>query len=412
MKNYLVGGAVRDELLQLPVHEKDWVVVGSTPEAMLAAGFRPVGKDFPVFLHPDTQEEYALARTERKTGRGYVGFEFYTATNVTLEQDLLRRDLTVNAIAKDATGKIIDPYDGQKDLQDRILRHVSPAFAEDPVRILRVARFMAQFGNLNFTVAPETVKLMRYMVKNGEINALTKERVWQELQKALNTDAPEKFITTLRLCGALKILMPELDELFGVPSRIDYHPEIDTGIHILMVLQQAVKLSKIPEVRFAALLHDLGKALTPLAEWPSHKGHEARGVERIKAFCQRYNAPSHFKNLALLVGELHGHIYKIFEMKPSTILKLLERTDAFRRPERFQQFLLACEADSRGRPGFENRDLPHVAQWLLALSAAKTVDIKALVEAGFTGETLVNKIHAARVMAIKNALIKTDKQPE
>lgn len=397
MKIYLVGGAVRDELLGLPVKERDWVVVGSSPEAMSALNYKPVGKDFPVFLHPQTHEEYALARTERKISRGYTGFEFYTDPNVTLEQDLLRRDLTINAIAKDTQGHLIDPYHGQADLQNRILRHVSPAFAEDPVRILRVARLMAQFGNFNFSIAPETAKLMRLMVKNGEVNALTKERVWQEFHKALQTVAPEKFIETLRLCGALKILMPELDALFGVPNKIEYHPEIDSGVHTLMVLQQAVKLSSEPMVRFAALLHDLGKALTPMHEWPAHKGHEARGLDLIKTFCTRLNVPSHFRQLALLVGEFHGLVYKAFELKPATLLKLFEKTDGFRRPERFQQFLLASEADFRGRPGFENRDYPYSNYLLSKLAAVKAVDIKSLVDAGLTGDALVNAIHKKRL---------------
>lgn len=401
MKIYLVGGAVRDELLGLSVRERDWVVVGSSPEKMNSLNFKAVGKDFPVFLHPKTHEEYALARTERKISRGYTGFEFYTDPNVTLEQDLLRRDLTINAIAKDEQGHLIDPYHGQVDLQNRILRHVSPAFAEDPVRILRVARLMAQFGNFNFSIAPETAKLMRLMVKNGEVNALTKERMWQEFHKALQTNAPEKFISTLRLCGALKILMPELDALFGVPNKVEYHPEIDSGVHTLMVLQQAAKLSPEPMVRFAALLHDLGKALTPMHEWPSHKGHGVRGLDLIKTFCTRLNVPSHFRQLALLVGEFHDLVYKAFELNPATLLKLFEKTDGFRRPERFQQFLLACEADFRGRPSFENLEFPYAVFLTQALNAAKSIDIKALVDAGLTGDALINAIHKQRLKAIQ-----------
>jgi tRNA nucleotidyltransferase (CCA-adding enzyme) len=322
MKIYLVGGAVRDELLSLPIIEKDWVVVGATPEIMIQKKFRPVGKDFPVFLHPKTQEEYALARTERKTSRGYTGFEFYAAEDVTLEQDLLRRDLTINAMAKDEEGTIIDPYHGQADLKARILRHVSPAFAEDPVRILRVARLMAKLAPFNFNIATETVKLMRSMVTNGEVDALVKERVWQEFYKALCAPAPEKFIETLRLCGALKRLMPEVDKLFGVPSKAQYHPEIDTGIHTLLVMQQACKLSNSVEVRFAALVHDFGKALTPINEWPSHKGHEATGQQIVLAFCNRFNVPKSFRELGILVTLYHGLVHRSAELKLKTILNL------------------------------------------------------------------------------------------
>jgi tRNA nucleotidyltransferase (CCA-adding enzyme) len=401
MTVYLVGGAVRDELLKLPITEKDWVVVGRTPEAMLQNGFRAVGKDFPVFLHPNTQEEYALARTERKVSKGYTGFEFYTACDVTLEQDLLRRDLTINAIAKDAKGNLIDPYNGMKDIEDKVLRHVSPAFAEDPVRILRVARFYARFAHMDFSIAPETAKLMRVMVKNGEVNALVRERVWQELHKALQTQSPDKFIDALRLCDALKILMPELNVLYGVPNKAAYHPEIDSGVHTMMVLQQACLLSKEPQVRFAALLHDLGKALTPMHEWPSHKGHENRGLEPIKILCSRLNAPKQFRALALAVGELHDLVYSAFELRSNTILKLFEKVDAFRRPERFKLFLLACEADSRGRPGYENMEYPYTDYLLKNLEAAASVDIRSLVEAGLTGDALVNKIRQKRISAIK-----------
>lgn len=406
MTIYLVGGAVRDELLGLPISEKDWVVVGSTPEAMQHKGFRPVGKDFPVFLHPETQEEYALARTERKISKGYTGFEFHAAKDITLEQDLLRRDLTINAIAKDSHGNFIDPYSGIKDIKDRVLRHVSPAFAEDPVRILRIARFYARFAYLGFSIAPETAKLMRTMVKNGEVNALVKERVWQELHKALQTSSPDKFIDALRLCGALKILMPELNALYGVPNKVAYHPEIDSGVHTIMVLQQACLLSKEPQVRFAALLHDLGKARTPIHEWPSHKGHEANGLEPIKCLCARLNAPKQFKALALSVGEFHDLVYLSFELKANTLLKLFEKTDAFRRQERFQLFLLACEADSRGRPGYETMEYPYSDYLLKALQAAASVNIKALVEAGLVGDALVSKIRQCRIHAIK-AVTKT-----
>lgn len=401
MKIYLVGGAVRNELMNLPILEKDWVVVGGTPKEMLAEQYKPVGKDFPVFLHPETNEEYALARTERKISKGYKGFEFYTDERVSLEQDLLRRDLTINAMAKDEKGNIIDPYGGKKDIQKKILRHVSPAFTEDPVRILRVARFYAEFSYLGFTIAPETIKLMRIMVKNGETEALVKERVWQELLKALTTQSPEKFIEALRLCGLLQDLMPELDALFGVPNKIEYHPEIDSGIHTLMVLQQAAKLSDDPRVRFAALLHDLGKALTLKSEWPSHKGHEKAGNSAIKTFCMRFSVPKQFMSLALLTGEFHGLVHKAFELTPKTILNLFEKTNAFRDPNKFKLFLKASEADSRGRPGYENINFTQADYLKNALQAARSVDIKEMVKAGLTGEGLINNIRKTRINAIK-----------
>ncbi len=401
MKTYLVGGAVRDECLGLPVEEKDWVVVGSDPTQMQKLGFKAVGKDFPVFLHPDTHEEYALARTERKVAKGYKGFEFYTDKSVTLEADLLRRDLTINAMAKSADGKIIDPFNGQKDLTQKVLRHVSDAFEEDPVRILRVARFYARFSHLGFTIATDTLKLMRTMVQNGEVNALVMERVWQEFYKALTCKSPEKFIEALRACGALKILFPEIEALFGVPNKVASHPEIDTGIHTLMVLQQAVKLSEDPKVRFAALVHDLGKALTPMSEWPSHNGHEERGALPIKNLCQRLKVPKEFKTLAQVVGQYHDWVYKAFELKPSTILKLFEKTSALRSEAKFKAYLLACEADSKGRPGFENLKLAQPAYLLNALKAVKAVNIKALVDKGYQGEKLVAQIQQARIHALK-----------
>ena len=355
MKTYLVGGCVRDALLGLPVKDRDWVVVGATPEELRAQGYMAVGKDFPVFLHPQTREEYALARTERKTAPGYSGFAFHANPDVTLEADLLRRDLTINAIAQDADGNLIDPYGGQQDLQQRLLRHVSPAFVEDPVRILRLARFAARFAPLGFRVAPETLTLMTQMVSSGEVNALVSERVWQETERALAEPAAEVFIQVLRDCGALKIIFPEIDALFGVPQPAEYHPEIDTGVHTVLVLQQAVRLSTDPQVRFAALLHDLGKGITPRENWPHHYEHEAKGVPLVNALCDRLKVPRDYRDLAVLVARYHLHYHRIKELRPATILETLQALDAFRRPQRFEAFLLACDADSRGRPGYEDR---------------------------------------------------------
>jgi tRNA nucleotidyltransferase (CCA-adding enzyme) len=364
MKTYLVGGAVRDKLLNLPAKEQDWVVVGGTPEALLAQGFQAVGKDFPVFLHPDTHEEYALARTERKTGTGYYGFDTRFSPDVTLEQDLLRRDLTINAIAEDVgTGTLIDPYGGRKDLEAKLLRHVSPAFVEDPLRVLRVARFAARFASMGFSVAKETMVLMHEISGSGELSTLTPERVWRETQLALCSDAPQVYLQVLRECGALKIILPEVDTLFGVPQPERWHPEIDTGLHMLMVMTQAARLSGDPVMRFGALMHDLGKGTTPKAEWPRHIGHEARGVPLVKAVCERWRVPNEYRELAIMCAEHHGKLHTVFEMRTSTLLNFLEQLDALRRPQRFDQFLLACEADSRGRTGFENRDYPQ-AQFL------------------------------------------------
>jgi tRNA nucleotidyltransferase (CCA-adding enzyme) len=355
MQTYLVGGCVRDALLGLPVKDRDWVVVGATPEELRAQGYMAVGKDFPVFLHPRTKEEYALARTERKTAPGYTGFAFHAAPDVTLEADLQRRDLTINAMAQTPDGTLIDPYGGQQDLQHRLLRHVSPAFIEDPVRILRVARFAARFAPLGFKVAPDTLALMTQMVSSGEVNALVPERVWQETERALGEPAPERFIQVLRDCGALPIIFPEIDALFGVPQPVEHHPEIDTGVHILLVLQQAVRLSPDSQVRFAALVHDLGKGITPRAQWPHHYEHEANGVPLVKALCERLKVPRDYRDLALLVTRYHLHYHRIKELRPGTVLETLQALDAFRRPQRFEAFLLACEADSRGRPGYEDR---------------------------------------------------------
>jgi tRNA nucleotidyltransferase (CCA-adding enzyme) len=400
MKTYLVGGAVRDEILGYPYEEKDWVVVGATVDDMLAAGFQQVGRDFPVFLHPKTKEEYALARTERKTAAGYKGFAVHTSPDVTLEDDLIRRDLTINAIAMDEDGKYIDPYGGIADIENRILRHVSDAFLEDPVRILRIARFQARYAHLGFSIAEETMELMKEMVAAGEVDALVAERVWQEMNKALAERTPVAFITALRDCGALQKILPELDRLFGIPQPEEHHPEIDTGIHTLMVLEQACLLSADSDVRFAALLHDLGKGTTPEAEWPSHIGHEARGADIVKKVCRRLRVPNEFRDLAERTARFHLHYHRALELKPATVVKTLEQLDAFRNPGRFEKFLLASEADARGRPGYENRAFPQGAYLRQALTCASAIDIDALRDAGFENLALANKIKEARVKAI------------
>jgi tRNA nucleotidyltransferase (CCA-adding enzyme) len=400
MKTYLVGGAVRDELLDYPHKEKDWVVVGATPEEMLSAGFQQVGKDFPVFLHPDTKEEYALARTERKTSPGYKGFAVHATADVTLEQDLLRRDLTINALAKDESGEIIDPFNGLQDIHDKILRHVSPAFTEDPVRILRVARFAARYLHLGFSVADETMQLMKQMVDDGEVDALVPERVWQEMQKALGERSPSRFIEVLHDCGALQRILPELDRLFGVPQPEEHHPEIDTGIHTLMVLQQACKLSDDTEVRFAALMHDLGKGTTPESEWPHHIEHEARGAEIVLDVCKRLRIPNEYRDLAERTARFHLHYHRALELKPSTVVKSLEQLDAFRKPQRFEKFLLASEADARGRPGHENSSFAQGSFFRRAFAAAQQVDIKSLVQQGYSNKELADKIREERTRLV------------
>lgn len=400
MQIYLVGGAVRDRLLGLPVKERDWVVVGATPEQMKARGFRQVGKDFPVFLHPETGEEYALARTERKTAPGYHGFAVHAAPGVTLEEDLLRRDLTINALAEDAEGRIIDPYGGQADLKARRLRHVSPAFAEDPVRILRVARFAARLAPLGFEVAEETAALMRAMVEAGEVDALVPERVWQELVRALAEPAPERFFEVLRGCGALARLFPEIARLFGVPQAPEHHPEVDTGMHTLMVLRQAARLSPEPVVRFAALNHDLGKGTTPPAELPRHPDHEARGERLVTGLCARLRAPKAFRDLARITARFHGQVHRVLELAPEDVLRILEGTDAFRRPGRFERLLLACEADSRGRPGYEDAPYPQADHLRAALAAAAAVDARPLVEGGLKGAGLAAALRELRLQAI------------
>jgi tRNA nucleotidyltransferase (CCA-adding enzyme) len=407
-KTWLVGGAVRDHLLGIPIKDRDWVITGATPEILLQQGFKPVGNDFPVFLHPQTSEEHALARTERKTARGYHGFQFHAAPDVTLEDDLARRDLTINAMAEDSDGTLVDPFGGHADLRARLLRHVSPAFGEDPVRILRVARFAARFAPLGFTVAEETQQLMTDMVAAGEVDALVPERVWQETVRALGEPAPQRFFEVLRECGALAILFPEIDRLFGVPQPAKHHPEIDCGIHTLMVLQQAVKLSAEPEVRFAALTHDLGKGVTPPDILPSHHGHEAHSRMLVTQLCERLRVPNRFRELAEHVAEHHGHIHKAKELRPQTILKVLEATDAFRKPERFAQLLLACEADATGRLGFEEQPYPQADLFRKALEVCQQVDVQTIVRAGFKGIQIREETHRQRVHAIQQLRINLD----
>lgn len=401
MKIYLVGGAVRDQLLGLAVRERDWVVVGARPEELLDQGFKPVGKDFPVFLHPKTSEEYALARTERKTGPGYRGFDTMFSPDVTLEQDLERRDLTINAIARDATGALVDPFHGQRDLQERWLRHVSPAFVEDPVRVLRLARFAARFAPLGFRVAPETMELLRAIAARGELDALVPERVWQETQRALEMPAPRQFFEVLREGHALPVIFPEIHALFGVPQPEQWHPEIDTGVHTMMVLDQATKLSEDPVVRFAALVHDLGKAATPTHELPRHIAHEERGVGIVEELCDRLRIPNAYRELGVLVSRYHLHMHRIAELRPQTILELLERLDAFRRPARFEQFLLACEADARGRKGLEQRDYPQPEYLSRAREVAAGATLSAEEREGLQGFEIAKRLHDKRIHALK-----------
>jgi tRNA nucleotidyltransferase (CCA-adding enzyme) len=402
MQVYLVGGAVRDALLGLSVKERDWVVVGSTREELVRLKFREVGRDFPVFLHPDSHEEYALARLERKTGPGYRGFEVEFGPQVTLEEDLARRDLTINAIAKAEDGTLLDPYGGRRDLEARLLRHVSAAFIEDPVRVLRVARFAARFAPLGFKVAPETMALMHAMVERGEVQALVAERVWQETEKALRETAASEFFRVLRDCGALKVIYPEIDALFGVPQPAKWHPEIDTGVHTLMVLDQAARLSNDPKIRFAALVHDLGKGTTDPAEWPSHRGHEQRSVALIEALAERLRVPSEYRELSVIVARYHGNVHRAFELRPDTILEMLEKSDAFRRPERYSHALLACEADSRGRLGLENIEYPQRTYLQAARDAAALIKPSAEDIALKDGVKIAARLHDARLRAIKD----------
>ncbi|WP_018863469.1 multifunctional CCA addition/repair protein [Thioalkalivibrio sp. ARh3] len=404
MHIYLVGGAVRDRLLGRPVHERDYVVVGSTPEAMEAAGFRPVGRDFPVFLHPETHEEYALARTERKTARGYHGFQLNASPEVSLEADLERRDLTINAMAEDADGHLIDPYNGQADLEARVLRHVSPAFAEDPVRLLRVARFAAQLDPWGFRVADDTLDLMRELVTSGEVDALVPERVWAECEKALKSPAPRRFVEVLRDAGALARLFPEIECLFGVPQPARYHPEIDTGVHTLKVLDQATRLSESPEVRFAALVHDLGKGNTDPGILPSHHGHEERGVLLIRALAERLRIPNRYRDLAIRVARYHGLVHRVFDLRPKTVMKLVDGLDALRRPENVEPFLLAVEADFRGRTGWEEKPYPQADAVRRAVAAAQGVDVQTLMAEGHKGKALGTALERARIQAIEDTL--------
>ena len=402
MQIFTVGGAVRDELLGLPVQDRDYVVVGASPDEMLAKGFRPVGKDFPVFLHPRTQEEYALARTERKTGHGYKGFAFHAAPEVSLEEDLARRDLTINAIARAADGSLTDPFHGVADIAARVLRHVGPAFVEDPVRILRVARFAARFTD--FSVAPETVALMRDMVASGEADHLVAERVWQEFAKGLMEARPSRMFEVLRECGALARLLPELDRLFGVPQRAEYHPEIDTGVHVMMVVDQSAQRGYSLPVRFAALLHDLGKGTTPAAELPRHIGHEHRSVELAGEVSARLKAPVDCRDLALLAARFHGDIHRGPELRAATIVKLLENADGLRRPQRFEQLLEACACDFHGRLGWADKDYASPALFRQALAAIRGVDAAMIVRGCSDAAQIPVRLHEARVAAVRRAL--------
>lgn len=398
MKIYSVGGAVRDELMGLPVKDRDWVVVGATPGDMVRHGYRPVGRDFPVFLHPETNEEYALARTERKTAPGYGGFVFHTDPGVTLEEDLRRRDLTINAMARGEDGEFVDLHNGRADLEAKVLRHVSPAFAEDPVRILRVARFAARFAD--FTVAPETMALMREMVLNGEVDALVSERVWQELVKGLLEQKPSRMLSVLHECGALARILPEVDALYGVPQRADYHPEVDTGIHNEMVLDMAAQLEASLPVRFAALTHDLGKGVTPADVLPSHRGHEAHSVRLLAPLCARLRVPTECRDLALLVARYHGDIHRAAELRPETMVNIIENADGVRRPDRFMQMLVACECDARGRTGHEDDDYPQAQRFLAALTAVRAVDAGAIAKACSDPAQIPQRVHEARVAAV------------
>ncbi len=412
MKVFEVGGAVRDKLLECPVRERDWVVVGSSGEELLRAGYKPVGKDFPVFLHPETGEEYALARTERKVGPGYHGFDFNTSAEVTLEEDLLRRDLTINAMALDSDGTLIDPHGGLRDLKDRLLRHVSDAFGEDPLRILRVARFAARFQEFDFKVAPQTMELMHGMVTSGEANELKPDRVWQETGKALAERNPEVYFEVLRGCGALKVVFPEIDALFGVPQPAKWHPEIDTGVHTLMALQIAARLTESVAVRFAVLTHDLGKAETPKEILPKHRGHEERSVKILASFCSRLPVPRRYRELAVSVARHHGSVHRTHELRPSTVGRLIEAVDAVRRPERFEEFLLACEADARGRAGLENQPYPQANSLRAALNAARNVQIEDL-QGTAKGAELGEQLRERRIQAIREVLleISADRRP-
>ena len=400
MKIYLVGGAVRDKLLDYPSDENDWVVVGGSPQEMIDLGYQPVGQDFPVFINPKTGEEYALARTERKSGRGYQGFSFHTAPDISLEDDLIRRDLTINAMAEDDNGQIIDPYGGQQDLNNKLLRHVSDAFTEDPLRVLRVARFAARYHHLGFTIAPETMGLMQNLVRSGELAHLVAERLWKETERALCERSPDIYIQVLRDCGALAELFPEVEKLFGVPQRADYHPEVDTGIHTLMSLQQAARLSDCAKVRFSVLVHDLGKGITPDDVLPSHKGHEARGLPLVKDVCDRLKIPNEHRQLAMVVTEFHLLCHKAQELRPETILKLLKGLGALKSAERFEDFLLCCEADARGRTGFEDRDYPSSDYLRQARQVVINTDISDLINSEISGAEIGQQLSLRQTAAL------------
>jgi tRNA nucleotidyltransferase (CCA-adding enzyme) len=399
MKVYLVGGAVRDQLLGLPVKERDWVVVGATPDTLLNKKFKQVGRDFPVFLHPETNEEYALARTERKSAPGYYGFECDFSPAVTLEEDLARRDLTINAIAMDDKGALIDPYHGQADLNNKILRHVSPAFIEDPVRVLRVARFAARFHYLGFKLANETRSLMYSMVKRGELAHLVAERVWQEWQRSLEEKNPEQFILVLRSCDALRVVLPELNTLFGIPNPYQHHPEIDSGVHTLMSLEVATTLTNDPIIRFATLVHDLGKGLTPMSTWPGHHGHEESGVAIIEALCARLRIPNDYRTLASIVSRYHLNIHRLHELRASIIVRLLERSDAFRRPQLFYNVLIACQADAQGRG--KTSEYPQARLWSYVLAECSKVNPQVLIAQGYEGKEIKEALHQRRVACVE-----------
>ena len=407
MKVYLVGGAVRDQLLGLPVKDRDWIVVGADPATLLSLGYQQVGKDFPVFLNPKTKEEYALARTERKSSAGYTGFICDFSPTITLEQDLIRRDLTINAMAQSEDGEIIDPYGGKQDLENRILRHISPAFSEDPLRVLRVARFAARYHSLGFKIASETLALMAELAQSGELQHLTAERVWLETEKALNEKNPEIYFETLHKTGALRVLFPEINALYGVPNPVKHHPEVDSFIHTMLVLKQAVNLTENnpilnkSAVRFAAICHDLGKALTPQNILPHHYGHEQAGIKPTRSLCKRLKVPSYFQELAELTCEFHTHIHKAFELRAETVITLFNRFDVWRKPQRFQEFLQVCLADTRGRTGFENKDYPQIDYINQLLHAANEVDVQQVIADGFEKQEIRNELTKRRILAVK-----------
>ncbi|MBT0721337.1 multifunctional CCA addition/repair protein [Rosenbergiella collisarenosi] len=410
MEKYLVGGAVRDRLLGLPVTDRDWVIVGATPDALLAQGYQQAGRDFPVFLHPVTHEEYALARTERKTGSGYTGFDTRFTPEVTLEEDLQRRDLTINAMAQDDTGAIIDPWQGQRDVAERRLKHVSEAFVEDPLRVLRVARFAARFASLGFTIADETMVLMQQIAQSGELAFLTHERVWKETEKALLTDSPATYFSVLRECGALAILFPELNALFGVPAPAKWHPEIDTGIHSLMALEMATQLTPEPALRFATLMHDIGKGLTPPERWPSHPGHGLAGVPLIEGLCLRLKVPNHYRDIARLATEFHDMVHSIDHYSAEQIIALFDKLDAWRKPERVAQLAIISEADVRGRLGWQDKPYPQAAQLGQRFAAAQAVSVAPIIAAGFTGKAVRDELTRLRIQAVEDAVSQSDNQ--